>query len=204
MLAFCLSDPLTCNNALKPRISIPGSPDFKPPCHDGWTVIMRHENPGFSFRQSWSGYKNGFGDTLYDFWIGNALLVQLTKSKLFDLRLEIWTSDGQFYSSEYTKAKIENELKHFSLSTQGHGRGLLNASLLTSGTNFSTYDVNNGFNCSQSHSDSGFWFTSTDCTTGSLTGDLKTNTYLLSERGTKIYAKKVIMKIIPNKANIGE
>ena len=165
---------------------------------------MRHENPLFTFRQSWSSYKNGFGDTISDFWIGNILLAQLTKNRLFDLRLEIWTADDKFYSSEYFKARVENELKNFSLSTKDHEKGLLSASLLTTGVPFSTYDVNNGIGCSQTYADGGFWFNSTSCAAGSLTGDLKTKTNWLSARGTKLDIKKAIMKIIPTKTNLGK
>lgn len=182
---------------------MPGSPDFNPPCHGSFTVIMRHEDPSVTFKRSWSAYKNGFGDTDADFWIGNVMLAHLSKSRQFDIRIELWTHDDSFYSVEYSNAMVKSEVSNFELSAQSYEKGLLSpGDLVSSGVPFMTHDADiNG--CSAGHGEGGFWFNSTDCSSGSLTGDLKTKTYWTTSRGTKVYAKKVLMKIIPSKAHLG-
>lgn len=44
----------------------------------GWTVIQRRINGTVDFYRGWNDYKNGFGDLLTEFWLGNEKIHQLT------------------------------------------------------------------------------------------------------------------------------
>ena len=41
------------------------------PCEGDWNVILRHEDPTFSFNRNWTEYMDGFGDPEGDLFIGN-------------------------------------------------------------------------------------------------------------------------------------
>ena len=55
-----------------------------------WLVVMSRIDVNFIYNGTWQAYKNGFGDSSSNFWLGLENLYQLT-SELFQ------TTRGKFY-----------------------------------------------------------------------------------------------------------
>ena len=60
-----------------------------------------YEGTEENFTRTWDEYKNGFGDYDKEFWLGNELIHQLTKSGDMRLRLEFEDWDGNTAWAEY-------------------------------------------------------------------------------------------------------
>lgn len=198
MLNVFISAPLTCNNAAKPVISIPGYPDYRLSCQGSWTVIMRHVNSDFSFKRPWSEYTSGFGNPGSDYWVGNVLLGYIMKNTIFDLRIELWDPNDRFLSAEFTGMVVKDAIGKFAINISSMFNSSLAGGSLLLGGPFSTYDLDNsGANCPNVERGGGWWF-SEPCSDGVLTGELLSSTWWPTSRGETIYAKKVLMKIIPS------
>ena len=67
-------------------------------------VIQRRGDfgePRENFERTWADYKNGFGDPKKEFWLGNDLIHELTKSGDMKLRVELEAHDGRTAWAEY-------------------------------------------------------------------------------------------------------
>ncbi|XP_071836582.1 microfibril-associated glycoprotein 4-like [Apostichopus japonicus] len=137
----------------------------------GWTVFQRRTDGSTSFYQNWTAYKDGFGDSR-NFWLGNEKLHYLTNQRIYKLRFDITTSNGNDeYAdyAEYTKFQIESESNNYTMNQLGLRSG-------TGGTGdyffrnrrkpFSTHDRDNDacgtFDCAEKHR-SGWWHSNIWC-----------------------------------------
>ena len=74
-----------------------------------------------SFDQTWSVYKNGFGQITSNFWLGLEKIYQLTMSgQNTMLRLEVLVVNGRWYSAEYSSFNLESEAGNYSLHVNGN------------------------------------------------------------------------------------
>ncbi|KAI5637009.1 hypothetical protein NE865_10309 [Phthorimaea operculella] len=70
----------------------------------GWTVIHRRDDfgvPAENFNRDWSDYKNGFGDSSKEFWLGNENIYMLTNNDDYMLRVELEDFDGNKRGSDH-------------------------------------------------------------------------------------------------------
>ncbi|XP_069138891.1 angiopoietin-related protein 7-like [Argopecten irradians] len=73
-----------------------------------WTVIQRRINGDVDFYRNWTEYKNGFGDLLGNFWIGNDKLHQLTATPRV-LRVELGAWNGTTGFAKYSRFQVASE-----------------------------------------------------------------------------------------------
>ncbi|GFR77027.1 tenascin [Elysia marginata] len=75
----------------------------------GWILIQRRGNSDISFKRPYEDYGEGFGLPPDDFWLGNELLHKLTSENLYELRIDMWSSEGNppLYA-EYSNFSIES------------------------------------------------------------------------------------------------
>ncbi|XP_033761548.1 angiopoietin-4-like [Pecten maximus] len=83
-----------------------------------WIVLQRRINGDIDFYRNWADYKNGFGDLLGNFWIGNDNLHLLTNSSVI-LRVELEAWSGVKGHAQYSRFQVANENQNYRLSVQG-------------------------------------------------------------------------------------
>ena len=86
--------------------------------------MHRDMSNGFNWNLTWNDYKNGFGLSSWDFWMGLERLHLLTTSGSYRLRLE-WQeeSTGYWLSVEYWSIYIEDEAAYYKLHVSGYVPG---------------------------------------------------------------------------------
>lgn len=136
---------------------------------NNWITIMERKENG-SFLGDWSQYKDGFGNTEHDFWLGLERMHQLTAAADYRVRFEMQSLQYKtWYSVEYDYILIDSESTNYTLRAVGYdggdGRDVLWSPTPTgrhNGMQFSTADVDNdrsNDNCAAAYR-GGFWFNS--------------------------------------------
>uniref|UniRef100_T1II75 Fibrinogen C-terminal domain-containing protein n=1 Tax=Strigamia maritima TaxID=126957 RepID=T1II75_STRMM len=89
-------------------------------CDRQWLVIQRRYYGNQPFNKGWQSYKNGFGSSCKDFWIGNQVLHQLTSNNSWSVMVEFWNRNGNLIQSVvYKSFRIASEKKNFALYIDG-------------------------------------------------------------------------------------
>ncbi|XP_059175243.1 ficolin-2-like [Physella acuta] len=136
----------------------------------GWVILQRRISGNVDFNKTWSEYKEGFGSTDGDFWIGNDWISKLTRMGYTQLRFDM-KFNGSSYYAVYNNFKVQDEAEKYEMSV-GNYTGNATDSF---GSNikklFTTIDVDNdrwpGQSCSYRHG-GGWWFYA--CTQVNLNG----------------------------------
>ncbi|GFU40195.1 techylectin-5A [Nephila pilipes] len=84
----------------------------------GWTVIQRRGNfnrPKDYFYKDWNSYKNGFGDVEEDFWLGNDNIFALTSQRLYSVRFDLQSVNGEKRYALYDTFWIDDESTNYIL-----------------------------------------------------------------------------------------
>ncbi|XP_069129188.1 angiopoietin-related protein 7-like [Argopecten irradians] len=137
-------------------------------------VIQRRTSVVVDFMRNWNQYKNGFGDVLGNFWIGNDNLHLLASTpRILRVELEAW--DGAKGYAQYFTFQVANEEQYYRLTVQGFSGTLSNDALTYhNGSKFSTDDKDNdvsNLNCAASYQ-IGWWFK--NCYDANLNGVYRT------------------------------
>ena len=74
----------------------------------------RHDG-SVDFYRDWNDYKNGFGSTSGEFWLGNDNIHSLTTSGNQELRIDLETFDGETRFAEYSGFSIDDESNNYTL-----------------------------------------------------------------------------------------
>lgn len=80
----------------------------------GWIVFMRRKNGDEDFFRTWAEYREGFGHSTGDFWIGNEALHNLTSSADYEMRID-FTVNGRDLYARYSSFEISNEADKYRL-----------------------------------------------------------------------------------------
>ena len=120
----------------------------------GWTVIQRRVDGSVDFDRDWIGYENGFGNLVFDFWLGLSKIHRLTEAGVSNtLRIELGDDQGNTAYAEYSTFSIGDDSTEYTLTIAGYsgtaGDGITGRHDLN-GQMFSTKDNDNdnsGSNC---------------------------------------------------------
>ncbi|XP_071837863.1 uncharacterized protein [Apostichopus japonicus] len=133
----------------------PGSP-FPVYCNmadgGGWTVFQRRVNGSVDFYRNWTSYKEGFGQIVHEFWLGNDKLYYITNQDNYQIRIDLVDREGTPHFAEYDSFRINDEIDKYRLSAVGNYSGTAevlnthyneNALKFQFNSLFSTYDQDN-------------------------------------------------------------
>lgn len=134
---------------------------------NNWIVIQYRFDGSLSFNRIWSDYRQGFGSSDSEFWIGLNTIYQLTSAGTWMLRLEVKNhTDHRWWDREYYTFYIDSEALnytlHVSLTSYGSMTDVLNMVGVNyqNGMQFSTSDRDNDHyytKCAVVHM-GGFWY----------------------------------------------
>ncbi|XP_059175224.1 fibrinogen beta chain-like [Physella acuta] len=139
----------------------------------GWIVIQRRIKGDVNFTRTWNDYKNGFGSTSGDFWIGNDVISHLTDSGYNELRFDM-KYKGKDYHDVYRGFKVENEAAKYKMSyTSFRGGNVVDWFSFHNGMKFTTIDSDNDKwsdgNCAVDYGSGGWWYR--DCHRVNVNGE---------------------------------
>ncbi|EDW70709.2 angiopoietin-related protein 1 [Drosophila virilis] len=148
-------------------INVPGIAPFVALCHSrgaeaGWIVIQRRFDGSLGFYRDWSAYRNGFGFYNGEFFLGLEYIYRLTKSRPYELYIELVDFKNQMYYARYDSFLIGSEEEQYMLKSLGAYSGNAGDSLKYNlYDKFSTYDNDNDRwprgNCANYY-ESGWWY----------------------------------------------
>ncbi|XP_062566528.1 microfibril-associated glycoprotein 4-like [Saccostrea cucullata] len=136
----------------------------------GWTGIQKRMDGSVTFDRNWIDYKNGFGSSEAEVWIGHDVLHQLTKENSSSLYVSITLQNGTTLYEMYDGFSVSNEAGKYQLFLTGPATGTLGDSMIDtgypyhdlSGMSFSTPDRDNDRhsdnNCAAASSRRGGWW----------------------------------------------
>ncbi|XP_049435728.1 fibrinogen C domain-containing protein 1 [Epinephelus fuscoguttatus] len=67
----------------------------------GWTVIQRREDGSVNFFRDWAAYRDGFGKTTGEHWLGLQRIYSLTRSGGYELRIDMADFDNATAFAHY-------------------------------------------------------------------------------------------------------
>ncbi|XP_071948537.1 fibrinogen C domain-containing protein 1-like [Antedon mediterranea] len=151
----------------------------------GWTVFQRRIDGGINFVRDWQSYKEGFGITGAEHWLGLENLHNIIQQERYRLRVELMNWAGTHAYAFYDVVFVGSEATNYTL-TVGRYHGDAGDGLSThSGMQFSTFDRDNDRwtgNCARDYTGA-WWYTS--CHNSNLNGQ-----YLRGR--TTQYAKGIV------------
>ncbi|VDI31027.1 collagen, type V/XI/XXIV/XXVII, alpha [Mytilus galloprovincialis] len=133
-----------------------------------WTVFQHRKDGSVNFDRSWFSYRQGFGGTSTEGWLGNEKLYWLTSSRKTELLILMEAWDGVWKYASYSEFYINPESDKYRLKVSGFsgtaGDSLMHMMSFTSpqgGHPFSTSDADNDAwlgRCNPTYHKGGFWF----------------------------------------------
>lgn len=143
----------------------------------GWIIISRRENGAVDFNKTWAEYKEGFGDLLSEFWIGNDAIHNITfGGEKFRFRMSGESFSGEKMTVTYTGFYIESEANNYTVHTGRYYLGdeqLKDDFLGNDGHPFTTYDVDNDNNTEKNCASvmgGGWWHSTSNCSLVNFNG----------------------------------
>uniref|UniRef100_A0A3P8U510 Fibrinogen C-terminal domain-containing protein n=1 Tax=Amphiprion percula TaxID=161767 RepID=A0A3P8U510_AMPPE len=148
----------------------------------GWTVFQRRSGPAVSFVRKWTDYRYGFGALTRE-----SFFLTKNKSKMWTMRVDLWTIEGGTAFAEYKNFRLGNEKAAFKLQvgkysgTAGDAIRGVYQGIDQNGYGFSTTDRDNDGcspcifgdiaenDCSFSEGGGGWWYSK--CGSANLNGD---------------------------------
>uniref|UniRef100_A0A1A8LEP1 Fibrinogen C-terminal domain-containing protein n=1 Tax=Nothobranchius pienaari TaxID=704102 RepID=A0A1A8LEP1_9TELE len=151
--------PRDCSDILKSGISVDGVYSVFP-IHEpsgfmvycdmsteggGWTVIQRREDGSVNFFRDWAAYRDGFGTTTGEHWLGLQRIYSLTRSGGFELRIDMADFDNATAFAHYSdfsvgRDSVNPEEDGYPLMVDGYSGTAGDSLLKHSGMRFTTKD----------------------------------------------------------------
>ncbi|XP_068617107.1 fibrinogen C domain-containing protein 1-like [Brachionichthys hirsutus] len=72
----------------------------------GWTVIQRREDGSVNFFRGWEAYRDGFGKTTGEHWLGLQRIYSLTRSGGYELRIDMADFDNATAFAHYADFSV--------------------------------------------------------------------------------------------------
>ncbi|XP_058120451.1 ficolin-2-like [Anopheles coustani] len=110
----------------------------------GWIVIQHRYDGSVDFYRNWTEYRNGFGTLDGEFWLGLEYVHQITKSRRYELLVEIQDFQGNYGYSRFNRFEIGSEFELYELKSVVAYSGTAEDALYFATNNkFSTFDRDN-------------------------------------------------------------
>ncbi|XP_075879200.1 fibrinogen C domain-containing protein 1 [Nelusetta ayraudi] len=111
----------------------------------GWTVIQRREDGSVNFFRGWEAYRDGFGKTVAEHWLGLQRIYSLTRSGGYELRIDLADFDNTTAFARYAHFSVgldsvNPEEDGYPLSVDGYSGTAGDSLLKHSGMQFTTKD----------------------------------------------------------------
>ncbi|XP_009583996.1 PREDICTED: ficolin-2-like [Fulmarus glacialis] len=137
----------------------------------GWIVFQRRWDGSVNFLRDWDSYKQGFGNQLTEFWLGNDNIHFLTSLGPCELRIDLRDFENNYYFAKYASFRVLGESEKYKLVLGDFLGGNAGDSLsYHKDMPFSTTDQDNdmsSFNCATEYK--GAWWYN-DCHYSNLNG----------------------------------
>lgn len=163
-----------------------------------WTIIQQRTDGKESFNRTWSTYSAGFGDPLYDYWLGNKYLSILTNDNDYELKIDVWDIFGDHYYALYDTFRVRPINEQYALDVGGFNGNLTDAMAYHNGMKFSSIDKDldvSSTNCAKYY-ESGWWFS--HCHMANLNGNFEIGMIWFSNQTQDwLQLKRTVMKIRP-------
>ncbi|CAL8286671.1 unnamed protein product [Merluccius merluccius] len=125
----------------------------------GWTVFQRRMNGNTDFYRTWNEYSVGFGNISQEFWLGNELLHNLTRTGSMGMRVDLRAENETAYA-HYSKFTVDSEEHHYSVMLSGFTGTAGDSMRYHNGRPFSTHDKDPeslGIHCARAYM-GGWWY----------------------------------------------
>ncbi|KAM8760954.1 fibrinogen C domain-containing protein 1-like isoform 1-T1 [Acanthopagrus schlegelii] len=111
----------------------------------GWTVIQRREDGTVNFFRGWDAYRDGFGKTTGEHWLGLQRIYSLTRSGGYELRIDMADFDNATAFARYSdfsvgRDSVNPEEDGYPLTVDGFSGTAGDSLLKHSGMQFTTKD----------------------------------------------------------------
>ncbi|XP_062581356.1 fibrinogen-like protein A [Saccostrea cucullata] len=136
----------------------------------GWTVIQKREDGDVDFYRTWIEYRQGFGNSSKNYWIGNDAIHTLTMNKNQELRVDLQRHNGEQAYAVYTTFYIGDEDSKYRLTVSGYSGTAGDSLWYNNRMIFTTKDQDNDrsvLNCGVSYH-GGWWYN--QCAFANLNG----------------------------------
>ncbi len=165
---------LDCYNNDNPTFTPLGQTDaLTLQCLQEWTPIV-FASEDSNFDRPHSDYTDGFGSVqLGSYWLGNQVLYTISAQRSYNLRIDLWNSDGVYTYAEYKTVWIRDSAQGFQIELRDFLGGSAGDGGLYSGAAFHAKDLDNAEECA-SNLAGGWWFgtqTLEECMRTKLTGN---------------------------------
>jgi len=144
------------------NITMRGIDSFRVPCNSkGWLTIQKRFDGSENFDRPWKDYKDGFGNTTGEFFIGLEKMHHMTHEQPHELYIALRKIDGSTSYAHYKDFKIGSEEESYALKALGTYEGTAGDSLrVHENKKFTTFDRDNDsykFNCAADEY-GGWWY----------------------------------------------
>ncbi|KAK2185030.1 hypothetical protein NP493_247g02062 [Ridgeia piscesae] len=112
---------------------------------ESWLVFQRRVDNTTDFHRDWKSYKEGFGDPIRNFWLGNDNLHAITSQMTCTLRVDLADFEGEVRHAEYADFAVANEDNKYRLTVRSYSGTAGDCDSLSyhDGMAFSTRDRDN-------------------------------------------------------------
>ncbi|EDO32335.1 predicted protein [Nematostella vectensis] len=108
----------------------------------GWTLLQRRLDDSLSFNNDWQSYKNGFGDLLVNFWLGNDNIHRLASlNMVLVVTVRDWSDNTA--NATYSEFGVSDELGNYTLTARRYSGSAGDSLSSHDGMKFTTRDEDN-------------------------------------------------------------
>ncbi|XP_071137224.1 fibrinogen-like protein 1 [Mytilus edulis] len=140
----------------------------------GWTVIQRRINGTTSFDRNWVEYREGFGDSQKEYWLGNKYINILTSNGKYELRVDLTATNNKMTYALYKTFTVGDENSQYRLTIRGYSGTAGSYMSYNNDKKFSTRDRDHDTWQNNCAAQDGAWWHGW-CSNSRLNNDLNSN-----------------------------